>query len=371
MRILCVTWNYPPKLGGMEKLLAELIAHLRQQADVTVLAPAAATAVAEPDTVRVRYGGLLGFMLGALLGGWRRPSTQPYDVILGGSVLVAPIVYLLAKRHKRPFALIAHGLDLLYPAAPYQWMVRFFLPKARWVIANSSHTQALAVQRGVTAERVQVINPGIDGAVFKRPLSVPLPVDTTNHRVLLYAGRLAQRKGIAPFVRHAMPAILSACPDVLLLIVGDNPTDALAHHANVRQEVETAVVRHQMQDQVKLLGRVSDDVLKALYHRCDLFLLPVLHDPHDSEGFGIVLIEAAAAGKTAVATRTGGIPDAIADGQTGLLLPPGDWPQIAQAVIALLNDPQRRAAMGTAAQQRAQQFDWSQIAAQYRALFEQ
>ena len=88
------------------------------------------------------------------------------------------------------------------------------------------------------------------------------------------------------------------------------------------------------------------------------------------EGFGIVLVEAAAAGRPAVATRVGGIPDAVEDGKTGFLTEPGDYERLSDAVISLLNDGQTKRVMGEAAIRRVQdKFCWPKIAAQYEVEF--
>jgi glycosyltransferase involved in cell wall biosynthesis len=98
--------------------------------------------------------------------------------------------------------------------------------------------------------------------------------------------------------------------------------------------------------------------------------LPALQDDNDVEGFGIILVEAAAAGKPVVATRVGGIPDAVEDGKTGFLTEPGDYEGLSDAVISLLGDGQTKRVMGEAAIRRVQdKFCWSKIAAQYEIEF--
>jgi glycosyltransferase involved in cell wall biosynthesis len=115
---------------------------------------------------------------------------------------------------------------------------------------------------------------------------------------------------------------------------------------------------------------LADEDIVGLYQACDLFVLPTLHSESDVEGFGIVLLEAAAAGKPAVATRVGGIPDAVDDGKTGHLTEPGDYEGLGDAIISLLTDDQRKQIMGEAAIRRAQdKFCWAKIVAKYEAAF--
>jgi glycosyltransferase involved in cell wall biosynthesis len=115
---------------------------------------------------------------------------------------------------------------------------------------------------------------------------------------------------------------------------------------------------------------LPDEDVIGLYQACDLVVLPALHNDSDVEGFGIVLVEAAAAGKPVVATRVGGIPDAVEDGKTGLLTEPGDYERLSDAVISLLNNGQTKRVMGEAAIRRVQdKFCWPKIAAQYEEEF--
>jgi len=124
-----------------------------------------------------------------------------------------------------------------------------------------------------------------------------------------------------------------------------------------------------VQDHVRLLGWLSDGDLARVYHASDVAVLPVLSMEHDVEGFGIALLEAAAAGKPAVATRVGGIPDAVEDGKSGILVDPGDYEGMSKATVALLCDDRTRRTMGDYARRRAREkFDWEEIAKQYDQL---
>jgi glycosyltransferase involved in cell wall biosynthesis len=99
--------------------------------------------------------------------------------------------------------------------------------------------------------------------------------------------------------------------------------------------------------------------------------LPALKSDSDVEGFGIVLIEAAAAGKPTVATRVGGIPDAVEDGKTGFLIEPGDYDHLSDVIISILTDGETKRVMGEAAMRRIQEkFSWPKVVARYEVEFE-
>jgi glycosyltransferase involved in cell wall biosynthesis len=128
----------------------------------------------------------------------------------------------------------------------------------------------------------------------------------------------------------AMPAVLARNPHATLILAGSGPGLAAA-----RERVAAAGLAAR----VRILGPRADSVdLLAL---SDVVVLPSVA----AEGLPIVLLEALALGKPVVATRVGGIPEVIQDGETGLLVPPGDPPALADAISALLADPTRAAAM--------------------------
>ena len=107
-----------------------------------------------------------------------------------------------------------------------------------------------------------------------------------------------------------------------------------------------------------------------LYQCCDVVVLPALASAEDVEGFGMILLEAAAVGKPVVATRVGGIPDAVASGESGILVEPEDYQGLSKSIVGLLNDDKQRGAMGKFAMQRVQkEFSWETIVVRYEELF--
>jgi phosphatidylinositol alpha-1,6-mannosyltransferase len=179
--------------------------------------------------------------------------------------------------------------------------------------------------------------------------------------LLLTVGRLAETHKGFDRASEALPAILAGAPDAHLVIAGPGDPAALAALA------ERLGVRHR----VHFLGLVSRDRLLTLYAACDLFLLPGREVGGSAEGFGIVFLEAALAGKPSVAGRVGGAREAVSDGQTGLLVDGNSAAEVASAVLALLLEPARRERLGHAARQRAlSEFDGTRQRAQFAALLD-
>jgi phosphatidylinositol alpha-1,6-mannosyltransferase len=189
-------------------------------------------------------------------------------------------------------------------------------------------------------------------------------------KVLLYVGRLTRRKGVKEFIEKSLPRIVVEVPEACFVVVGENPTESLIHHGDMMGDLQAFVREVGLQNHVRLLGWLSDEDLAKIYQACDLVVLPVLPLRDDVEGFGIVLLEAAAAGKPCVATRVGGIPDALEDGKSGILLDPGNYKLMSQTIVRLLGDDRSRIDLGEYARKRVrEEFAWDQIVMKYEEMF--
>jgi phosphatidylinositol alpha-1,6-mannosyltransferase len=369
MRILFITWNYPPKVGGMETMLSQLVTQLKRHADVTVIGPYANRCdLSEENTIRPKKNGILAFMLTALYRGLCFLRQSGCDMIVAGSALISPLAFFLGTLFRLPVVVYIHGLDLLYKNPIYQLLIHMFLPKCDLLFSNSSNTAKIAIELGVSAGQIKVINPGIDFSEFKtlpKNDKIYESLDLKDHLVILSAGRLAPRKGIPEFIEHVLPDLTSIYPNLVFLIAGDNPVQSLTHKADVKKRVIEVAQAVGVMNHVHLLGFVTRPQLLQLFSVCDIFVLPAIYTPGDIEGFGIVLIEAGAAGRPVVSTRLGGINDAVEDNHTGLLVKAGDWAQMSAALRRLLDDEKLRLTMGDNALKRVKEnFDWPVVGRQ-------
>ncbi len=279
--------------------------------------------------------------------------------------MVAPVVLMLARFFRRKAVVLTHGLDIIYGNITYQWLCVRWLKYCDGVIANSRYTASLLERTGVPATRITVIPPGIDPQRFATParaLFTRANLGLDGRKIILFVGRLVRRKGMKEFIEESFLNIVQAVPEVYLLVAGDNPAESLTHREDVLRQLKLTIARLRLEDHVNILGGVSEEQLTDLYRLCDLVVLPVIPLKDDVEGFGIVLLEAAAAGKPAVATRVGGIPDAVEDTQTGILVEPGDYTRLSQSIIVLLTNDAMRSRLGGYAQRRAaEKFSWQRI----------
>ena len=253
-----------------------------------------------------------------------------------------------------PFVVTAHGTDV---SRTKLWKMdepirsdrlREYLGMATRVTAVSRFTRNLALESGAPPH-TPVIPPAVDSNLFqpgaredaRRHLG--LGVDET---VVLSVGRLVPRKGLTDVV-SALGKLTSIRPHYLVAGVGPE-------EGSIRRQAEAAGIS----DRVHLMGRVSAGDLRRLYDAADLFTLPVYdrmdeNGYPDVEGFGIVFLEAAATATPVLATRAGGVPDAVVDGVTGRLVDPRDVEALCDQFHELLvAAPENALAMGAAGRQR-------------------
>jgi glycosyltransferase involved in cell wall biosynthesis len=177
---------------------------------------------------------------------------------------------------------------------------------------------------------------------------------------ILYVGRLIERKGV-DYLIDAMPLILRHLP-TRLHIVGDGPMAEPWRARAAAAELSERVVFH---------GVVPNERLEALYATCDLFALPaIVDDRGDTEGQGVVLVEAMSFAMPVVACEVGGIPDVVLSGVTGLLVPQRSPDELAKAIVAVLSDPALAARFGAAGLAHAQDyFSWDRITGLLEATY--
>jgi colanic acid/amylovoran biosynthesis glycosyltransferase len=189
-------------------------------------------------------------------------------------------------------------------------------------VACSEYVRARAIERGYPADRTIVHSIGVDVTQFEPP-----PPQRRREQIVLFVGRLVEKKGCGHLI-EAMAEVQHRCPDASLVIIGSGP---------LRQECEALAEARGVR--CRFLGAQPSAVVKTWMARAMVFCVPsVVATSGDAEGFGIVFIEAQAMGLPVVSTKSGGIPEAVDDGRTGLLVAEGDRPALAGAILQLLQD---------------------------------
>jgi phosphatidylinositol alpha-1,6-mannosyltransferase len=253
--------------------------------------------------------------------------------------------------------LLTYGND--YLAAQYRWHRNFFnyiLSKAAPLITISQNNAEIL--RDLVSRNPAIVYPGTDPTKF-------FPVDNKKDHpiVLLSVGRLIPRKGM-DLVLEALPKVLKQCPDMIYKIVGDGPDRSRLEQLSLELGVDEAV---------DFLGYAENGDLPSIYQSADIFVLPSreMKDESSIEGFGIVYLEASACGLPVIAGRSGGAVEAVIEGETGILVDPYDSEILGEAIIYLIDDPDRRARMGMAGREWVvREMNWVRAASEIYKLLE-
>jgi phosphatidyl-myo-inositol dimannoside synthase len=360
---LLVTNDFPPKLGGIQSYLWELWRRLDPGTFTVLTTPhegAGEWDAAQPFRV-VRTPERVLLPTASLA---RRIEALAAET--GASLVVldpALPVGLLGPRLSRPYGVVLHGAEITVPGRlPLsRALLGRVLRGAAEVVAAGGYPAAEAERAAGRPLPTTVVPPGVDPDRFvpldgeqraKARALFDLPADG---RVVVSLSRLVPRKGMDVLV-EAAARLAPERPD-LVVAIGGSGRDA--------PRLERLIDRTGAP--VRLLGRVPDADLPALYGCADVYAMVCRNRwaGLEQEGFGIVFLEAAACGVPQVAGASGGAAEAVADGETGVVVStPGDPTAVARALAALLDDPGRRTTMGAAARRRAEsEFAYDVLAA--------
>ena len=382
LQVALLTREYPPEVYGGAGVHVEYLARaLADLVDVTVHCQRAdhgADGPRQPPVVSHRPWDLLAGANEAL----RVISTDlSMTEAAGGAQLVHSHTWyanlaghLCSLLYGVPHVMTAHSLEPLRPWKAEQlgggyalssWCERTAILAAAAVIAVSHGMKAdiLASYPEVDPGRVHVIYNGIDADFYRpdrqRDVLDRYGIDPDRPSVV-FVGRVTRQKGLPVLLRAAG----RLDPGVQLVLCAGQP-DTAELQAEVTSLVDA--LRASRGGVIWLPGMLAKaDVVQILSH-ATVFVCPSEYEP-----LGIVNLEAMACGCAVVASNVGGIPEVVADGVTGLLVPPRDEEALATAVNALVRDPGRAASLGAAGRERAvAEFSWTKIAAQTAGLYAQ
>lgn len=336
-----VTRKYPPAVGGMERLSYEVTTRL------SALHPSVVVAL------RGRWP-LPVFVARTALRLLVSCARREVAVVHLGDPVLAPLA-IVARAFRVPTIVTLHGLDVVHASLAYRIWRNAFLRGFDAYVCISDATRAAAVGVGLPPERLHLIGIGIGVG----PLAT-IDDAAREDDVLLFVGRLVARKGLAWFVRDVLPAIAATRPALRLAIVGDGPQRAV---------VEASARAAGVED--RLVWSARDEAEKARWlARATLCIVPNVRVAGDMEGFGIVALEAAAAGCPVLASDLEGLRDALASGRAGTLLPPQDAGAWIQALREQLGDRAGRIRRAKAAREFVvRHCRWDDVVAAYARLF--
>ena len=377
LRVALLTREYPPEVyGGAGVHVTYLARELAPLVDLTVHCQGAD----RPDAVAHRPWDLLAdanqalqvistdLSMAAAVG----PGMNSAQLLHSHTWYANLAGHLGAMLYDIPHVMTMHSLEALRPWKAEQlgggytvssWCERVAAASAAAVVAVSDGMRAdiMAAYPEIPAERIRVIRNGIDTTEYRPDPNTDVleryGIDLARPYVI-FVGRITRQKGVPVLLRAASGLIPEA---QLVLLAG--AADTQEQLAEVTELVDgLRATRSGVFWIPEMLPK--HDVIQLLTH-ATVFAIPSIYEP-----LGIVNLEAMACGTAVVGSRTGGIPEVVADGETGLLVSAGEPEPLAAALNTLLSDPDRAAAMGQAGRKRAvAEFGWPAIAAQTADLY--
>jgi phosphatidyl-myo-inositol dimannoside synthase len=355
-RLLIITPDFPPAVGGIQVLVHRLAAGL-SGFDIRVVTleqsgAAAFDAASGISTRRVSAARRaaparnLALNAAALLEGARfRPQ-----LTLSAHVVVSPAAAAIRRTRGARTVQYFYAKEI----ANKPRLAAFAARNADAAISISSYTSSLIVTSGVPPAAIRLIPPGVDLPPDPAPVAGGRPTFVT-------IARLTDRYKGHDVLVQALESVREQVPDVEWVVIGDGP---------LRGELERLARSGGVADCVRFLGSISDEERNWWLRRATLLAMPsrLPGEGKAGEGFGIVYLEAGAYGKPVVAGNVAGAVDAVSDGETGLLVDPADPSAVAAAIVRLLLDDGLARRLGAAGAERARRLAWPAIVEQVRTV---
>lgn len=290
------------------------------------------------------------------------------DIICPFWALPQGLIGILVKRiFNRPLIVGTFPVEIALSQSKYQFMMPaldLVFKMADVIIPNSNFTKKEIERMGVNPNKLKMVYPGVDPKKFNPNLDGSLvrkKYNCNGDPILLTVCRLVERKGIR-YLIDALPSIRKEFPNVQLVVVGAGP------------EINTLITQAKrlgVMDSINFCRTVPDQELPYFYAIADIFILPAIIDTKgDTEGLGVVLLESMASSVPVVASKVGGIPEALNYGKAGILIEQKNPIQLAETVISILNDNELRKSLGKKGRDWVMQnFSWDILAKQITEIF--
>lgn len=261
----------------------------------------------------------------------------------------ATVAMLTSELTGIPYSFTLHGpADFL---EPYRWRIDEKTARARFVatISHYARSQLMFFSDPAHWDRIHIIHCGVIPELYSKSGAE----QTQDELRLLFVGRIAPVKGLRLLV-EAMKRLKDEIPRLRLTLVGDGPDRGMIEEA-----------ARPLGDRISFTGYLSQSEVASALSKADICVLPSF-----AEGVPVFLMEALASGKPVIATQVAGVGELVENGESGLLVPPGDLESLVSAIRTLADDPDRRAAMGAKGRQRVrEEFDIRIEAARLATLF--
>ncbi len=334
-RYVLLTEFFPPHHGGIEDTLGRMADALGPELTVVTPQQVGAPIKAYETVPRSLFSGDRRPRWLWLVP-WLRARRTTTQLTIFGHYSAAVMAGWVLSFFGQPYAIVVHGHDLLSEQEKRgrQKLVAWHLRRAKWVGINSQFMANQVHVSGVPWSRIVKLHPMIDDEQL-------MPVTTPSEaHDLITVSRLVRRKNVAAVI-EAVAELQSEFPDLRYHVVGDGPE---------RKTLEKLTTQRAVSDRVIFHGQVDESTKWQLLRHATIGVMTPLSAGSEIEGFGLFFLEASAARLPVVAAQSGGVADAVRDGETGLMVPSGDKKDLVPTLRRLLTDSERRSQMAQAGQ---------------------
>jgi phosphatidyl-myo-inositol dimannoside synthase len=369
LKALIVTNDFPPKVGGINYYVGHLVRHL-PAGEATVFAsdwPGAEAFDAEFPHRVVRWASDSMYPTPGVVD---RVATLALDeradiVLFGAAAPLALMGRAVQRRTGIPYAAFMHGVEIWAAQVPMAARLLSLLGRNAALLMGVSRWQVELIRKAVgSGPRIELLPPGVDADRFHAGVSdraVRRRHGLGDDPVICCVSRLTLRKGQDVVIR-ALPRMIEEFPAIRFLVVGAGPD---------YERLRGLARRTGVEDRVVFAGEVSYEELPGYFRAGDVFVMPCRTRKLglEAEAFGAVFLQASAVGRPCVAGDSGGAPEAVMDGETGLVVDGNDRDAVASAILELLRDRERAEKMGRAGADRVRrEMTWEALSARLREL---
>ena len=284
------------------------------------------------------------------------------DVIHAHWIFPTAFSAVLAKKlQKIPVISTVHGGDIFGLKGPlFTKIIKYTLKRSYVCTVNSKAT--LDAVRRILERDYEIIPMGVNTIGYSKERSSGdiRRRFRVKDKLLLFVGRITEKKGVEYLIR-AIPDILKAFPHTKLLIVGEG---------DLKEQLQKLSFQLHLQDAISFTGSMTHEELPNYFASADIFIGPsIIAKSGDTEGLGVVFLEALASSCAVIASEVGGIPDIIKDGETGLLVPQKNPQAIAEAITKLIQNRELRHRLAENGRRYVvENFNWEVVGERYRQI---
>ena len=375
-RILLIANDFPPESGGIQVIISETFRQIKNR-NIIILAPVCSHSkeydLKYPQKViRCKFLKLGLFSPSKKINIFKKSFLytifgiiplirviRRYNckILVCGHIAVCPLAFIVKKIFGFPYITFTYAMEILHLPKEHfrRKIIKILLCQSTKILTISEFTFGELCEIGVKKENIIKIPLGHPHLTDRKSNSEGFLKIGEGKFKMLTVGRLVERKGHDKIL-EGLSILVKKGYKMKYIVVGDGP---------MKQKLVNLSKKFGVREQVEFVGNIPYSQTPSYYKMCDLFIMPsrYIRERKDVEGFGVVFLEANFFGKPVIGGNSGGIPDAIKDGVTGLLVNPEDPKDIAGKIEKLINNPKLAKRLGEQGRKRVlEEFTWERAA---------